>query len=395
MIRGTHAHSTLGRHIQRGLSFALGAAVTLSSLAHTQAHAQSADAPRAEAEAAPVAPDGTQDIYAMETGDVFIPRPAMVGLAESQAETVSHAAAVAVRSQGLLPFTAADARTMLDQKAMAQLLASSDVLTLSALAEKVDAPYLLALTVSAVDGDTVVQARLIRTAGAAVLSRRELRASAYDGAILNTIKAAARLALSPVFEANKGEVFLTSTEEGADVLVDDAVVGSTPLATPLIVPGGSHVIRVHKDGFVAYVHEVHVTKDAAIELHAALRPSAQYMADYRDGQTRLHAVAWTTTALTAALAVTGGVGTALWLPESGLIGTSTAAGLRAEYEALDGTAQAAQRESYDARIKTAQNQAQMAGLVSAVGVIGTVVGLGIAVPLWLNTDDPNKYAQYE
>lgn len=46
-----------------------------------------------------------------------------------------------------------------------------------------------------------------------------------------------------------GTVHLTVSEEGAEVTVDSELVGTTPLATPLVVDLGQHALSVKKAGF--------------------------------------------------------------------------------------------------------------------------------------------------
>jgi len=57
---------------------------------------------------------------------------------------------------------------------------------------------------------------------------------------------------------------VTSVPEGAEVTVDGAIVGVTPVARPVI--GGKRVVRVSKEGFIAVEREVTVVEGVAEEL---------------------------------------------------------------------------------------------------------------------------------
>jgi hypothetical protein len=72
-----------------------------------------------------------------------------------------------------------------------------------------------------------------------------------------------------------GTLTLGVSEAGATVSVDGKVVGDAPLASPVLVDLGQHVISVHKDGFDTVEKRVDVAGGNALSLDVTLsRPSA-------------------------------------------------------------------------------------------------------------------------
>jgi len=67
-----------------------------------------------------------------------------------------------------------------------------------------------------------------------------------------------------------GEVTVTSNVEGADVLVDSVLRGTTPLAAPLRVGSGSHRIRVEKPGHFPFERSFDLAGKQQITVPATL-----------------------------------------------------------------------------------------------------------------------------
>ena len=70
-----------------------------------------------------------------------------------------------------------------------------------------------------------------------------------------------------------GEVTITVNEPGAQVLVDDKPVGTSPLAGPLRLTAGPHRVRVTKDGFIAFDQSPNVTAGGTTTVQATLTAS--------------------------------------------------------------------------------------------------------------------------
>ena len=70
-----------------------------------------------------------------------------------------------------------------------------------------------------------------------------------------------------------GEVTITVNEPGAQVLVDDKPIGTSPLAGPLRLTAGPHKVRVTKDGFIAFDQSPNVAAGTTTTVQATLAPS--------------------------------------------------------------------------------------------------------------------------
>lgn len=243
---------------------------------------------------------------------IFIVKPALSGMPPSIAATVTSTMAQAIAREGFNVVTADDVRTIIDQQADLGLLGGdADPLALSALANAVGADMLVAAVVSAVDGDTVVQVRLIDPQRSAVLARRELKASEQNNEVLPTIENAARLVLQPLLAEGRANLSLKASEEGANVVVDGDIVGVTPLTAPIGLSGGIHQIVVSKEGFVRSQETVRVKNGDTLTRDVRLRPSVEFLARYNADAGLYRTLAFVTTAgavLSGVVVGVGGVG---------------------------------------------------------------------------------------
>ena len=100
----------------------------------------------------------------------------------------------------------------------------------------------------------------------AVLARHAAQLSAAD-------KSAVQKAVD-YLDAHTGLLAVSANEAGAEVVVDDRVLGRTPLAAPLRVDVGSHKIIVRKEGFVPFVppSEVQLLSKQLVKVEATLAP---------------------------------------------------------------------------------------------------------------------------
>ena len=319
---------------------------------------------------------------------IYIVGPKVVGMASAVGSTVASTLARVAGEEGLAVFTKEDAATLLAQAADLQVLgADADGASLSELGRRVGTRHVMACVVSAIDGDTVVQARLIDVEKAAVVSLREARASQFDGAFLATVEAAGRLVIAPIFADQKGTLAMKVSEEGADVIVDDRIVATAPLSAPLSLSGGHHLIEVRKKGFIRFAETVKVTRGSALLRDVVLRPSKDFLDEYRSLNGTLRVLAWTSTALTVAAAATGG---GLWYGYGGSLGGPAAIDDKfrdpASGKVLPENAEAYQAERADAEFATTSfyNGAAVASAVA--GLLGVA-----ATTFFIVGDDPARY----
>jgi PEGA domain-containing protein len=71
------------------------------------------------------------------------------------------------------------------------------------------------------------------------------------------------------------EVTLNVNEAGAEVIIDDELVGTTPLARPLVIDLGTHQISVKKTGFEPFQDTLETAGGTAATLSVSLRPQRQ------------------------------------------------------------------------------------------------------------------------
>jgi hypothetical protein len=76
--------------------------------------------------------------------------------------------------------------------------------------------------------------------------------------------------------AGSGTLIISSTQEGAEVFVDEQRVGTTPLE-PLSLAPGAHTLRVRLPGYTEYADVVHVAAGTPTEVQVDLFPLAQVL----------------------------------------------------------------------------------------------------------------------
>ena len=111
----------------------------------------------------------------------------------------------------------------------------------------------------------------------------------------------------PVFAGDKGTLTLSASEEGANVYVDDALIGTTPLKGGVSLSGGHHLIAVEKAGFIRYAEAVRVEAGAQLKRDLRLVPSLEFLEEYRATNGLLRALAWASTAAAGISGVVAGV----------------------------------------------------------------------------------------
>ncbi len=138
-----------------------------------------------------------------------------------------------------------------------------------------------------------------------------------------------------------GSLRITSNRRGAQILVDDIVVGTAPLSEPVLVGAGRHKIVATADGQTTSPKVVDVAGAEAIEVSLALAdgapapsPSRASVERSQDEKPGVRAVVWVPWALTGGLAVATAVTGALALKKSGELSSdlTTAGATRAQID---------------------------------------------------------------
>lgn len=325
---------------------------------------------------------------------IYVVDPALVKLPSSLKLTVSQAIASTVESEGFSGITRDDVKTVLDQQAdLALLGGDADGAALGALGQAVGAGHIVAAVVTAIDGDTLVQARLIDTGKMSVLARRELKASETGGELLRAVADVTRLVLQPLFADARATLALTISEEGANVLVDGKQLGVSPVK-PLGLTGGYHLVTVTKQGFVSFQETIKAENGQTITRDVKLRPSVEFLTDYRARNGLYRTLAWTTTGLTLLAAAAAGA-SGYMLMEA--IDNTAAVSADAQKKIEDGSFPEGSPGFVEqqARVTEAKNaEGTWSFATPTIAAVGGV-GLLLASYFWIFGDDPDRYAEYE
>ncbi len=151
-----------------------------------------------------------------------------------------------------------------------------------------------------------VELRLVDTAGSKVLAQKTLGPVKAIADVAAQLPALAQEVVAPLLQAQQGALLVRTREEGAEVLVDDQLVASTPMREPVKLSRGQHRLQVRKDGFIAVSQPVRIEPDQTELQDVALLPSADYAEAYALRHGRLRTGAWIATGV-ALVTFTGAI----------------------------------------------------------------------------------------
>lgn len=194
-------------------------------------------------------------------------------------------AATAQVAQGLRDlrvFKVLDPETMvgfIGVEAMKQSLGCSDQSCLAELAGSVGAAYLVTGSIAKSGEEYTISLRLVDQRSAAAVDG----VTRTEKALVNVgpaIRTAAQQVVQKLLANKQGLLRLVVSEKGADVKLDDVLVGVTPLA-PRQLPMGPHRISVEKEGFFAFRQEVVVKPNDTVVATGTLVPNQDFINAYR------------------------------------------------------------------------------------------------------------------
>lgn len=249
----------------------------------------------------------------------------------------------------------------------------------TALSAKAGEPKKLSLEVSLLDSKA---GKRVATQAAQVDS---------EVALFQAVKPAVYQLAQPLLAGKTGHLAVTARESGAAVKVDEALVGSTPLAARVELKAGPHLVAVEKDGFVREVREVKVAPGGVAQLDVRLAPSPDFAQTYEKRARGLRTGAWLSTALAvlgAGAFVTGQVLATRTYGDAETPGTF--AFHRAQL--LDGPGQ----PGVDHLLEAQRLKAQVGGFETMAGVglgVGAAAAIA-AVVFFLVGEPPGAYAAY-
>jgi hypothetical protein len=339
------------------------------------------------------------------------PRPSLVvfdleakGASALQAEAATQGVVRGLRQLDVFQVLSADdVRQLLAIERSRQLLGMEATGTGEQLTA-LGARYAVVGTLSAMGSKLSGELRLLDTASGKVVSQRGV--GPVDGmeALARELPELAQVLVGPLLAEQQGMLLVRTAEEGAEVLVDEALLGSTPLPAPLKLSRGAHRLQVRKDGFIAASRPVRIEPEQVTLEEVALVPSPDYAEAWKLRHGRLRVGAYIATgaalgALAGAYLLDRGVEAqyrADFLPrryallDQPLPGELAAdPGARAVYEGCSGDGKPSCAEGME---PIAQSLATRQWL--AVGLLGVgAVATGVSGYLWLTGEDPNRYAR--
>jgi len=269
-------------------------------------------------------------------------------------------------------------RRMLEHEQQKLMLGCEETSCLAEIGGALGVDMLLAGGVGKIGETFVVTLKLIDVVKVEVIHREERMASGKEDALVQISRQAARALLRPIMEEESGLVELVCAEEGAEVYIDDVMVGTTPLEARKI-PGGYHQIRVVKKRFVAHGREVNVKPRDTQRLEVVLIPSRDFIEEYESQATLYRVFAWSFTGLAVASAGTA-VGLFAW--NTGRVDEYNAD--KREWEA-DPTTHS--KSDLDRRASSIHRVDS-----ATIGItVAAAASVGAALFFWLAGDPPGKY----
>jgi hypothetical protein len=280
----------------------------------------------------------------------------------------------------------ADVRRLLSQSQLEAMVGAADE-SLGAVGSAVGACYVVASTARLVEGQRVFSLAIIDTTNSRTV-KRVGRPLVEGETFLGVVADAAKTLMAPLLKSLGGFVEIRTSEEGADVVIDEQVVGQTP-AGVLTIAGGAHEIIVRKRGFIEARRTVSIGPGETVPVEMPLIPSRDFAREHQRVNGTKRRLAWIGTAVAVAAGATAGY--FLWNASNDFsdisrkIDAANAAGILADSP----EAMALEKERLDV-----QNSVVRQRWVAGAGGALFVGGLSLALYQFLTGDDPSRYEAY-
>jgi len=180
---------------------------------------------------------------------------------------------------------------MLSYDLMQQAVGCTDVVCFSELAGALGTDYVVNGSVVLTGTTHVIQLTLADLRRAQIAGRVTRQYAGDAAGLVAEMRAAVRQLVSELLALHTGTLSLTASEDGASVMIDDAIAGVTPLAQ-LDIPAGNHRLEVTKPGFVVSRQPLVVTPGKETQVQITLLPSAEFAATYSQQANRTRVLAW-------------------------------------------------------------------------------------------------------
>lgn len=304
--------------------------------------------------------------------------------------------------------SADDVRQLLALERTRQLSGAKGESALGELGRALGANNAVVGSVTRAGGKFQVEIRLLDVATQRVLNQKTLGPVNSVSEIASALPGLAQELVAPLLKDQQGYLLVRAREEAAEVLVDDTLVGSTPLKSSIVLSRGLHRAQVRKDGFIAQTRSVRIEPNQTRLEQVDLVPSPDYAAAYRDKNGKARVGAWIATGVAVV-----GISAAIWLDvashneynnnffpaQQWLNGAAGGSQTKPAAVANNPTASA----NWDActangvkycttQASNAQNSVRILQWATAGSAVVGVAAAGVATWLWLSGKDPNRYA---
>jgi len=303
--------------------------------------------------------------------------------------------------------SADDVRQLLALERTRQLSGSKGESALGELGKALGANNAVVGSVTRAGGKFQVEIRLLDATTQKVLNQKTLGPVSSVTEIASALPGLAQELVAPLLKDQQGFLLVRTREEGAEILVDDTLIGSTPQKAAVPLSRGLHRVQIRKDGFIAQTRSVRIEPNQTRVEDVDLVPSPDYAAAYRDKNSRLRIGAWVFTGV-AVLAI----GATIWLQvdlhnqynnefyayQQWLVGAAGGNQTKPPSIANNPTASAnwdsctANGVKYcTTQANNSKNSIQTLQWISAGTAVVALASTGIAIWLWVSGKDPNRY----
>ena len=306
--------------------------------------------------------------------------------------------------------SADDVRQLLALERTRQLSGAKGENALGELGKALGANNAVVGSVTRAGGKYQVEIRLLDVSTQRVLNQKTLGPVTSVSEIATALPGLSQELVAPLLKDQQGYLLVRTREEGAEVLVDDTLIGSTPQKSAVPLSRGLHRVQIRKDGFIAQTRSVRIEPNQTRVEDVDLVPSPDYAAAYKDKNGRLRIGAWVASGV-AVLAI----GATIWLEvdlhnqynnefyayQQWLVGAAGGSQTKPPGVANNPTASAnwdsctakgAQAVQYcTTQANNSKNSIQTLQWVAAGTAVVAAAATGVAVWLWVSGKDPNRY----
>lgn len=273
-----------------------------------------------------------------------------------------------------------DIARVLEYEANNQLLGCDDPSCVTQLGRSLGARWLVSGDISKIGETYVLQLKLHDPRDGQVKKRITREHKGAPEAMFKDLRVATKMLMRDLLKDRAGTLQLTSSEEGATVIIDEVTVGVTPVKD-LQVSGGMHSLLLQKQGFVDFRQDFEINKGQAFGLKARMQASDDYRRQYRRKAQIVRSVAIVSISTAVLAAATGG-----FFYYDGLQRASALEQNVSDYNAQE-IRTASQRE---VMMQQREDLAAVDIVVLSAGGLAIATGL-LGTGLYLFGDDPGRY----